>query len=112
MNLPLRYCLWTQMSGLNMRSETGHRLMFNMIGWWNLVSAPMKIHEAVFFEEERRAEPSFLLSVHQDLAALFPLNLQQLDEKVESADFKLGGINHCSHAHTHRHTEHRVCVCV
>lgn len=43
--------------------------MFNMIGWWNLVSAPMKFHEAAFSEEEWRAEPSFLLSVHQDLAA-------------------------------------------
>lgn len=41
---------------LNVRSETGHRLMFNMIGWWNLVSAPMKVHEAVFSEEELPAE--------------------------------------------------------
>lgn len=43
---------------LNVRLETGHRLMFNMIGWWNLVSTPMKVHEAAFSEEEWRAEPS------------------------------------------------------
>lgn len=70
----------------------------------------MKLHSPRKSGELSRAELSFLLSVHQDLAALFPLNLQQLDEKVESADFKLGGINHCSHTHTH--TESIMCVSV